>query len=60
MIEITENMTWIDLCRTVFPDWTEDECSAFLWNQTGFPGFWQTNDPTQEVVDKLKALKEGE
>jgi hypothetical protein len=53
-------MTWIDLCRTVFPDWTEDECSAFLWNQTGFPGFWQTNDPTQEVVDKLKALKEGE
>lgn len=51
--------TWIDLCRSVFPGWSEDRCNDFLWNQTGFPEFWRTADPRQEVLDKLLKLKES-
>ncbi len=52
--------TWIDLCKTIFPEWTDEQCDSFLWNETGFPGFWRTRSPKEEVLEILKAKKEKE
>jgi hypothetical protein len=32
--------TWLDLVREVFPDATDEEAGTLLWEQTGFPSFW--------------------
>lgn len=38
-------LTWGEKClrmaRSVFPDWDDDHLGYVLWNETGFPCFWE-------------------
>jgi hypothetical protein len=47
-----------DVVREVFPDATDAECDNFLWERTGFPCFWNTEDPAQEVRESLLRLRQ--
>ena len=57
-----KNLTFSELVREYFPNATQDEVDYILWEYTGFPCFWETNDTEaclrkqlQEFVDELRA-----
>lgn len=43
--------------HSVFPDASEDEVMSLLWERTGFPAFWRTDDPAECVREDLLVLK---
>ena len=60
-------MTWIELVKEYFPDATGEEAEYILWEETGFPAFWDIprdgrtveeccRKQLQEYKDKLRAL----
>lgn len=49
--------TALDIIRGVFPDISEDEAGMLLWHRTGFPAFWRTDNPAQEIRDAMLAWK---
>lgn len=55
---------WFDIIRDVFPKATDDECDYLLWNETGFPYFWNIPEDGQTPADcartQLRKLKENE
>ena len=35
---------FLDIVRGVFTDCSENEAEYILWNETGYPGFWNSAD----------------
>lgn len=61
MISKTEpRMTPIEVARSVFPDQrVPDEFLEYLiWNETGYPSFWQSNNPASEMLRQLQHYKD--
>lgn len=55
-------MTFLELVKEYFPDATDDEAGYILWNETGFPSFWNVpkdgNTPEECLRAQLKRLSE--
>jgi hypothetical protein len=54
-----KDRTVLDVIREYVPDATEDEAGYILWNETGYPAFWNTNkySPTPEDCLRLQLAK---
>lgn len=50
--------TWGDLVREVFPDASNADADFLLWEHTGFPGFWRTDDPVAECRAQLEQFRD--
>lgn len=48
---------WNDLVRQVFPNATDDTCDYMLWEHTGFPSFWSTDDHIACCLGQLEEAK---
>ena len=56
---MSKELTWLDIVREVFPGVSDDQADALLWNRTGFPGFWETDDPVKECRDQLIQFRDS-
>lgn len=57
--------TALHIARTVYPDMPDNDLGdlALLWrcwNCTGYPVWWQSDDPESELKAQLEALRETE
>ena len=46
-----------DVIREVWPKATDDECDFLLWEFTGWPSFWHTDYPDDEIRECMRKLK---
>lgn len=50
-------MTVFELVRSHFPQHSEDFATSLLWNETGFPSFFHTDDIETEINDRMSEVK---
>ncbi len=50
-------MIWNDIARAVFPDASETELGVVIWECTGFPSFWKTDNPAKEMYHQLREAR---
>lgn len=41
-------------------DLNNDQINNILWEQTGYPGFWKTDDPLTEIREQVREFFEGD
>jgi hypothetical protein len=46
-----------DVILEIFPDADDAECDYLLWNWTGYPSWYHTDFPDDEIRESLKKLK---
>lgn len=58
-----EGLTWLDIARRVAVfvgvTATNDQLDYLLWEYTGFPGFWRSDNPVNECGAQLAAALLG-
>ena len=47
-------MKVIDIVRGAIPEVSQDEYDFILWNRTGFPQFWKTDNPAREIYESAR------
>ena len=55
--------TWRDLAREVFPDADADTLDYYLWEYTGFPGFFrgdQEEECRRQIIEARDAMARGD
>jgi len=61
--EMKDKKSWIDLVREYFPNISDEDADALLWEYTGFPCFWNIpkdgETPEECCRKQLAALREG-
>jgi len=53
-----EMINGLDIVRQWFPTATEDEAGYILWNETGWPCFWDGDDAVACLHEQLKDLSD--
>jgi hypothetical protein len=51
-------MTWLDVAREVFPGKPDEYLDYVLWEHTGFPAFWRTDDPIAECRSQMERYRD--
>ena len=49
--------TALEIAKDIFPEMTDAELQVAIWDKTGFPDFWRTNDPLSEFKKQLMEYK---
>ena len=54
----TKDKSFKDIVVEYFPNAGDDEVDFILWEQTGFPCFWETEDTEACLRKQLQKFKE--
>ena len=49
----------VEIAREVFPDASDDELGYLVWNETGFPCFFDESDFEAAIKKQLQRLKQA-
>ena len=50
-------MTAVEIARAVFPDEPDNILEGLIWEYTGFPCFWHTDNPVKEMSHQLRQFR---
>ncbi len=53
-----KGLTFGEVVREYFPDASDDDVDYILWEKTGYPSFWETDDTEACLRKQLQEFKE--
>ena len=55
---VPSSLTFGQVVREYFPDASDENIDSILWEKTGYPCFWETDDTEACLRKQLQELKE--
>lgn len=58
-IALRDGKTMLEVVREYFPEVSPEDADTILWSRTGFPAFWNGDDPETCLREQLKAYADA-